>query len=53
MNLKVQKRDIVGKKVKRLRKQGIVPGVIYGKHLDENKLIQFNKIEFLKLYKEA
>ncbi len=53
MNLKVQKRDIVGKKVKRLRKQWIVPGVVYGRHIDNNILVQFNKIDFLKVYRQA
>ena len=53
MELKVQKRQLLGKKVKRLRKEGIVPGVVYGKHLDNPINIQFNKIEFLKLYSKA
>jgi large subunit ribosomal protein L25 len=51
MELQVQKRQ--AGKVKKLLKEGLVPGIVYGKHLDEPVAIQFNKNEFRKLYKEA
>lgn len=52
MELQVQKRDS-NVKAKKLLKQGIVPGIVYGKHLDQPIPVQFNKIEFIKLYKQA
>ena len=52
MELQVQKRD-PNVKAKKLLKQGMVPGIIYGKHLDQPIPVQFNKIEFIKLYKQA
>lgn len=53
MKLKVQSREITGKKVKLLRKQDIIPAVIYGKHTKNSILISCNKNEFLKLFKQA
>ena len=53
MELKISKRDIVGKKLWAIRKTGIIPGVIYGKHLAGPINIFFAKNEFIKLYKEA
>lgn len=32
--LTVEERDVLGKKVKQLRKQGMVPGVVYGQDMD-------------------
>ena len=51
MELQVQKRE--PGKVKQLLKKGIVPGVVYGKHLEQPILVKFNKNAFIKLYKEA
>lgn len=51
MELQVQKRQ--AGKVKKLLKQGLVPGVVYGKHLEEPILVQINKNDFIKLYKQA
>ena len=53
MKLKVQSREITGKKVKQLRRQDIIPAVIYGKHTKDAILISCNKNEFLKLFKKA
>ncbi len=53
MKLTVQSREITGKKVKQLRRQDIIPAVIYGKHTKEAILISCNKNEFLKLFKKA
>ena len=32
--LKVEKREVVGKQVAKLRRQGILPGVVYGYKVD-------------------
>ena len=53
MKLSVQKRNTFWKKVKRLRKEWLIPGIVYGKHLERNIPIQFKKIEFLKIYRQA
>lgn len=34
INLKLAKRDVHGKKVKQIRRQGLVPGVVYGPGMD-------------------
>jgi len=52
MQLKAKKRDITGSKVKRLRKENIVPGVIFGKG-KESQNIQLNYNEFDKAYRKA
>lgn len=53
MELTVQKRTLTGKKVHTLRKQNIIPGVVYGKHLSAPAVVQFDKNSFLKAYKHA
>lgn len=53
MELNVQKREVSGKRNSSLRAKGLVPGVIYGRHMTTTNQIQFNKNEFLKLYKKA
>jgi len=53
MKLKVQSRELTGKKVKQLRRQDIIPAVIYGKHTKDSILISCNKNEFLRLFKKA
>ena len=50
MKLSVKKRDIQGKKVKNLRAQGLVPAVIYGKHVKAES-ISCVKNDLLKVYK--
>lgn len=50
--LKAHGRDIVGKKVAKLRAGGDVPAVVYGSSID-NKNISFNLAEFTKLYQQA
>lgn len=52
MQLKVQKREVLGKKVKNLRKQGLIPTTIYGKKIKSESL-QVNTKDFLKVYKKA
>jgi large subunit ribosomal protein L25 len=51
MKLQVQSRNLIGKKVKTLRKEGLIPGVIYSKHLVEATPILFPKIDFLKAFR--
>ena len=52
MKLSVKKRDIFGKKVKNLRAQGLVPAVVYGKHV-EAESISCVKNDLLKVYRAA
>ena len=51
MKLKVNKRESM--KNKSLLIKWIVPGIVYGKHIDSPIKLQFNKNEFIKLYKEV
>lgn len=53
MKLKIQKRDVLGKKVKNLRKQGLVPLVVYGKSLSNPLHLMCDRIEFVKMYKKV
>jgi large subunit ribosomal protein L25 len=48
--LSAEERTIVGKKVKNLRKQGLVPAVIYGPGLKETVQISVNEKTFSKFY---
>lgn len=52
MQLKTSPRTILGKKVKALRKTGLIPAELYG-HGKENRHLEISKKEFDKLYKEA
>jgi len=51
MELKVSKRQ--SGKAKDLLLKGEVPGIVYSKHIKEPIMVQFDKNEFLKLYKKA
>jgi len=50
--LKAKKREKIGKTVKKLRKKGVLPAVLYGPKI-KNQLIEVNLKEFQKIYKEA
>lgn len=50
--LEVQKREITGKKVKQLRKQGIIPGNIFGPGFTSTSICVNNK-DFLGIYRFA
>jgi large subunit ribosomal protein L25 len=52
MKLNAKKREILGKRVKNLRQQGMLPGVVFGKDL-ESIPITLDKKEFEKVYQEA
>jgi len=52
MELQIQPRTILGKKVKALRKQGLIPAEIFG-HGFPNRHVSINQKDFSKLYREA
>ncbi len=52
MELQVQKREILGKKVKSLREEGLIPSELYGHGL-ENIHLSVPAKEFSKVFKEA
>jgi len=52
ISLSVQPRKVLGKKVKKLRKEGVLPANIYGKDV-KSESVQVPYKEFEKVYKEA
>ena len=50
--LKAEKRELVGRKVKQLRKQGKIPANVFGKNVDSQSLT-VDKKEFSEIYKQA
>lgn len=50
--LKVEKRKVLGKQVKKLRREGILPANVFGKKMT-SQAVQANTEEFAKVYKEA
>ncbi|MBI2031587.1 MAG: 50S ribosomal protein L25 [Candidatus Levybacteria bacterium] len=50
--LKVEKRKILGKKVKKLRREGVLPANVYGKDI-KSVSVQVAQKEFDKVFKEA
>lgn len=50
--LKATKRDIIGSKVKKIRREGFIPASVYGKGIDSLS-ISVNAVEFAKIYKQA
>jgi large subunit ribosomal protein L25 len=51
-NLKVDKRSVLGKKVKKLRREGILPGNVYGKDMKSTS-VQVSVRDFQKVYNEV
>lgn len=51
-NLKAEKREVLGKKVKGLRRQGKIPANIYGKKV-KSQAISISQDDFQKIFKEA
>ena len=49
--LKAQTREVTGKKVNKLRDQGLIPAVLYG-HDVKNQNLAVKELEFAKLYEE-
>ncbi len=52
INLKSKTRDVVGKKVKKHRKVGLVPAVVYGRKIKPQNL-WVNFLDFEKVYRQA
>ena len=52
VELKVRPRELLGKKVKRLRREGVIPGNVYG-HALESVAIQVSKEELVRLLRSA
>ncbi|MBP6085482.1 50S ribosomal protein L25 [Candidatus Gracilibacteria bacterium] len=52
ISIATQPRTVFGKNVKKLRLQGIMPGVVYG-NASTNEHVELNTKEFTKVYREA
>lgn len=52
INLKAEKRTVTGRKVKKLRREGLLPANVYGKN-EASQALQLSVVEFEKAYKEA
>jgi len=52
ISIEGKKREVLGKKVKNIKKQGILPGVVYGPEV-KSFPIEISAIEFKKLYAKA
>lgn len=52
LSLKVKSRQVLGNKNNALRRQGLLPGVLYGHHL-ENKNLVIDLAQFGKVYRQA
>lgn len=52
LSLKVEKREIFGKKVKRLRREGLIPANIYGRKI-KSEAVSVQKSDFDEVFKEA
>src|SRR5687767_7663355 len=50
--LKVEKRDVLGKAVKKLRRDGIVPGNVYGKDI-KSQAVQLPLKDFQTVFNEV
>jgi len=53
LTLSVKIRKDLGKKVKTLRKRGIIPGVLYGPKIKTTQPLELDEKEFEKTYQEA
>lgn len=51
-SLKVEKRSVVGKKVKKLRREGILPANVYGKEFKSTS-VQLPTKDFLNVYRQV
>lgn len=52
ISLKAFEREILGKKVSKLRREGIIPGHVFGKKV-ETESVAVKATDFIKVYKEA
>ena len=53
LRLNAERRTITGKKVKRLRRQGLVPGIVYGGGIEAAMPIQVDRRELIKTLQVA
>ena len=53
MKLTVQLREETGKNVKRIRKDWLVPAVVYGKMLETPVLLKCVKNDFIRVYRTS
>ncbi len=53
MKLTVQVRSATGKEVKKMRKEGLLPAVVYGKSLETPVLLSCVKNDFIRVYKAS
>ena len=51
VTLRAEPRTVVGKKVKALRREGLIPGVVYGPVVDGTVQVSVEQKEFLRIYK--
>jgi large subunit ribosomal protein L25 len=51
VTLRAEPRTVVGKKVKALRREGLIPGVVYGPVVDGTIQVSVEQKEFLRIYK--
>jgi large subunit ribosomal protein L25 len=51
--LRAEPRTVLGKKVKQLRREGLIPGVVYGPVLDEAVSVSVNRRDFEKFYAQV
>ena len=51
VTLRAEPRTVVGKKVRALRRQGLVPGVVYGPVIDGTIAVSVEERELLRIYK--
>lgn len=52
LSLKAEERKVLGKKVKNLRKDGVLPAHVFGKGV-EGEIVSVDQKEFLKIFKAA
>jgi large subunit ribosomal protein L25 len=52
LSLKVQPRKILGRKVKQLRRKGVLPANVYGKKV-KSKAVKVDLVDFQKIFKSA
>jgi len=51
VTLRAEPRTVVGKKVKALRREGLIPGVVYGPVVNGTVQVSVEQKEFLRIYK--
>lgn len=51
VTLRAEPRTVVGKKVKALRREGLIPGVVYGPVIDGTIAVSVEQRELLRIYK--